>query len=89
LGGVLACDGELHDVAGGRRGGDLALVPARVPVRDGLDLEKVVFGKHLVDRLEAEVRGVRETSDRQEVRVRVTEPRDLKGGITDVRLQVR
>jgi hypothetical protein len=42
-----------------------------------------------VDRLEAEVRGVRETSDRQEVRVRVTEPRDLKGGITDVRLQVR
>ena len=61
-------------MAGGRRGGDLTRVFAAVPVSDGLDLEQVVLGEHLVDGFEPEVRRVRQAPDRQQMQVRMSNP---------------
>ena len=47
-------------------------------MRHGLDLEEVVLGKHLVDRLEPQIRGVGQAPQGQEVRVRIPDPGDLK-----------
>ncbi len=74
---VGLCDGQPDDVARGRGRRDLALVLARVPVRHRLDLQQVVLGEHLVDGAEAQVRGVRQAADGEQVRVGVAKPGHL------------
>ncbi len=65
-------------MTGGRRGRDLTLIPSPVSMRGRFDPEKPILRVQLVDRLEPQVRRVRQSTDRQQVRVVVTQPGDLQ-----------
>lgn len=68
-------------MAGGRSSGDLALVAATVAVGYWLDLQQVVLREHFVNSLEAQIGGVRQAADGQQVRVSVADPRHLNNDI--------
>ena len=65
-------------MTGGRCGRNLTLVPSPVSMRGWFDPEKPILRVQLVDRLETQVRRVRQSTDRQQVRVVVTQPGNLQ-----------
>ena len=64
-------------MTGWRGGRDLTLVLAPIFVLCWLDLQQVIFRVQLVNRSEPEVGCVRQSTDRQQVRVRMPDPRHL------------
>jgi len=61
-----------------RSGRDLAFVSTTIPVGRGFDSEQPVFRVQFVNGLEAEVGGVGQAADGQEVRVVVPQPGNLQ-----------
>ena len=78
----LTDDGEEEGVAHGRRGGDLALVEARVLALRVPDAQRPVLGVRRVHRLEALVRRVRVAAHGEQVDVPVPHPRHLQQATT-------
>ena len=76
----LTDDVQLHEEAPDGLRADLALVPPRVPRPHVLDLQDPLLLLRVVDRLVAHVRSVRVPAHRQDVKVVVADPGDLKEG---------
>lgn len=75
---AIRTDNVQHDrMADGRRRRDLALVDAGVFLLGVPNAQRPLLGVRRVQRLEALVRGVRVASDRQQVDVAMSHPRDL------------
>lgn len=75
----LTHDGEVDEMAGGGRGGDLTLVNALVPLLQVVDQQHPVLRARGVPGREPFVRGVGEATHRQQVDVSVPHPRHLSG----------